>query len=111
MQKGIEAEQRDLFDVQAYVAYADDPMTREERAAQSEAMQDQEFDCRQLSFLSFVLDHYAKERVTELDDTKLGPLLKLKYNNVLADACAELGTPDAVRRAFVGLQKYLYQGQ
>ncbi|MFQ2630483.1 type I restriction-modification enzyme R subunit C-terminal domain-containing protein [Aeromonas caviae] len=107
MQKGIEAEQRYLLDVQAYVAYTDDPMTREERAAQSEAMQDQEFDCRQLSFLSFVLDHYAKERVTELDDTKQGPLLKLKYNNVLAGASAELGTPDAVRRAFVGLQKYL----
>ncbi|MGL4844359.1 MAG: type I restriction-modification enzyme R subunit C-terminal domain-containing protein [Aeromonas veronii] len=66
MQKGIEAEQRYLFDVQVYVAYTDDPMTREERAAQSEAMQDQEFDCRQLSFLSFVLDHYAKERVPSL---------------------------------------------
>ncbi|WP_429033557.1 hypothetical protein, partial [Aeromonas media] len=38
-------------------------------------------------------------------------LPKLKYNNALADAFADLGTPDAVRRAFVGFQKYLYQGQ
>lgn len=38
MQKGIEAEQSDLFDVLAYVAYADDPMTREDRAAQAKAM-------------------------------------------------------------------------
>lgn len=111
MQKVIEAEQSDLFDVLAYVAYADDPMTREERAAQAEAMLSQEFNSKQQAFLSFVLGHYVKEGVTELDDTKLGPLLKLKYNNALADAFAELGTPDAVRSAFVGFQKYLYRGQ
>ncbi|MFM5214285.1 EcoAI/FtnUII family type I restriction enzme subunit R [Aeromonas hydrophila] len=111
MQKLIEAEDSDLFDVLAHVAYADDPMTREERATQAEAMLSQEFDSKQQAFLSFVLGHYVKEGVTELDDTKLGPLLKLKYNNALADAFAELGTPDAVRSAFVGFQKYLYQGQ
>ncbi|WP_447780349.1 EcoAI/FtnUII family type I restriction enzme subunit R [Aeromonas veronii] len=111
MQKVIEAEQSDLFDVLAYVAYADDPMTREERAAQAEAMLGQEFDSKQQAFLSFVLGHYVKEGVTELDDTKLGPLLKLKYNNALADAFAELGNAEVVRRAFVGFQKYLYQGQ
>ncbi|MGN5224216.1 EcoAI/FtnUII family type I restriction enzme subunit R [Aeromonas veronii] len=111
MQKVIEAEQSDLFDVLAYVAYADDPMTREERAAQAEAMLGQEFDSKQQAFLSFVLGHYVKEGVTELDDTKLGPLLKLKYNNALADAFADLGSADVVRRAFVGFQKYLYQGQ
>lgn len=111
MQKLIEAEDSDLFDVLAHVAYADDPMTREARAAQAEAMLSQEFDSKQQAFLSFVLGHYVKEGVTELDDTKLGPLLKLKYNNALADAFAELGTPDAVRSAFVGFQKYLYQGQ
>ncbi|MFM4992084.1 EcoAI/FtnUII family type I restriction enzme subunit R [Aeromonas veronii] len=111
MQKVIEAEQSDLFDVLAYVAYADDPMTREERAAQAEAMLGQEFDSKQQAFLSFVLGHYIKEGVAELDDTKLGPLLKLKYNNALADAFAELGNAEVVRRAFVGFQKYLYQGQ
>ena len=110
MQKLIEAEQSDLFDVLAFVAYADAPLTREQRAAQAEAMLGQEFDNKQHAFLSFVLGHYVKEGVSELDDTKLGPLLKLKYNNALADAFAELGTADVVRRAFVGFQKYLYQG-
>ena len=111
MQKVIEAEQSDLFDVLAFVAYADDPMTRQERATQAKAMLDQEFDSKQQAFLSFVLGHYVKEGVAELDDTKLGPLLKLKYNNALADAFAELGPAEGVRRAFVGFQKYLYQGQ
>lgn len=111
MQKVIEAEQSDLFDVLAYVAYADDPMTREERAAQAEAMLGQEFDSKQQAFLSFVLGHYVKEGVTELDDTKLGPLLKLKYNNALADAEVELGSAQMIRHAFISFQKYLYQGQ
>ena len=110
MQKLIEAEQSDLFDVLAFVAYADAPLTREQRAEQAEAMLAQEFDSKQHAFLSFVLGHYVKEGVTELDDTKLGPLLKLKYNNALADAFAELGSADVVRSAFVGFQKYLYQG-
>ena len=110
MQKLIEAEQSDLFDVLAFVAYADAPLTREQRAEQAEAMLAQEFDSKQHAFLSFVLGHYVKEGVAELDDTKLGPLLKLKYNNALADAFAELGSADVVRSAFVGFQKYLYQG-
>jgi len=111
MQKVIEAEQCDLFDVLAYVAYADEPLTREERAVRAEAIIGKTFDSKQHTFLSFVLGHYIKEGVAELDETKLGPLLKLKYNNALADAFAELGAPDAVRRTFVGFQKYLYQGQ
>lgn len=111
MQKVIEAEQSDLFDVQAYVAYADAPMTREERAVQAGTMLGQEFGNKQQSFLSFVLGHYAKELVTELDDTKLAPLLKLKYNNALADAEVELGSAQMIRHAFISFQKYLYQGQ
>lgn len=111
MQKLIEAEDSDLFDVLAHVAYADDPMTREARAAQAEAMLGQEFDNKQQAFLSFVLGHYVKEGVTELDATKLVPLLKLKYNNALADAEVELGSAHMIRHAFVSFQKYLYQGQ
>ena len=110
MQKVIEAEQSDLFDVLAYVAYADEPLTREARAIRAEMSIGKAFDSKQHAFLSFVLGHYVKEGVAELDETKLGPLLKLKYNNALSDAFAELGSADVVRRAFVGFQKYLYQG-
>ncbi|AKU11449.1 hypothetical protein AzCIB_1548 [Azoarcus sp. CIB] len=37
-------------------------------------------------------------------------MLKLRYNNAIADAFADLGSPDVVRKAFVGFQRYLYQG-
>jgi len=111
MQKVIEAEQSDLFDVLAYVAYADEPLTREARAIRAEMSIGKAFDSKQHAFLSFVLGHYVKEGVAELDETKLGPLLKLKYNNALDDAFADLGSADVVRRAFVGFQKYLYLRQ
>ena len=63
---------------------------------------------KQLAFVDFVLAQYVAQGVDELDAEKLSPLLKLKYNNAIADAFAELGTPDQVRRVFVEFQKHLY---
>jgi type I restriction enzyme R subunit len=44
-----------------------------------------------------------------LDQDKLSPLLKLKYNNAIADAVADLGRPEEIGNIFSGFQKYLYQ--
>ena len=67
-----------------------------------------EFTDKQRAFVDFVLAQYVKQGVGELDAEKLSPLLKLKYNNAIADAFAELGKPDQVRRVFVGFQRHLY---
>ena len=56
-----------------------------------------------------MLAQYVKVGVHELDQAKLSPLLKLKYN-ALADAMADLGQPEQIRTVFIGFQKYLYQG-
>lgn len=109
MQKIIDAEDCDLFDVLAHIAYAEAPLTREERAERAKAVIGTAYSSKQQAFLSFVLAHYVSEGIEELDETKLGPLLKLKYNNAIADAFADLGSPDTVRKAFVGFQQYLYQ--
>ncbi|MBQ1783706.1 MAG: DEAD/DEAH box helicase family protein [Gammaproteobacteria bacterium] len=109
MQKIIDAEDSDLFDVLAHIAYAEAPLTREERAERAKAVISTAYSNKQQAFLSFVLAHYVSEGVEELDETKLGPLLKLKYS-ALPDAFADLGAPDVVRGTFVGFQKYLYQG-
>ena len=109
MQKIIDAEDCDLFDVLAHIAYAEAPLTREERAERAKAVIGTTYSSKQQAFLSFVLAHYVSEGIEELDETKLGPLLKLKYNNAIADAFADLGSPDTVRKAFVGFQRYLYQ--
>jgi len=35
-------------------------------------------------------------------------LLKLKYNNAISDAIADLGKPEEIANVFSGFQKYLY---
>ncbi len=108
MQKIIEAEQSDLFDVLAYVAYALPPVAREVRAAQARTGIHREFNAKQQSFLDFVLAHYVNEGVEELAQEKLSPLLILKYH-ALTDAIADLGAPELILQVFAGFQKYLYQ--
>jgi type I restriction enzyme R subunit len=111
MQKVIEAQSSDLFDVLAYVAFALAPQTRAERAAMAKTEVHQKFTDRQQAFVDFVLAQYVKEGVEELDAEKLTPLLRLRYNNAIADAVADLGSADQIRRVFVGFQKYLYEAR
>lgn len=108
MQKIIDAEKSDLFDVLAHIAYALPPLTREERAAKARVIITQHFNNKLQIFLDFVLAHYVPIGVEELDQTKLTPLLKLKYHNSIADAVADLGKPDEIGKVFAGFQKYLY---
>jgi len=51
----------------------------------------------------------VKEGVEELDAEKLTPLIRLRYNNAIADAVDDLGSADQIRQVFVGFQRYLYQ--
>jgi type I restriction enzyme R subunit len=109
MQRIIDAEKSDLFDVLAHVAYALPPLTREERAQKAKIIISTHFNSRQQVFLDFVLSHYVSVGVEELDQEKLTPLLRLKYHDSIADAVADLGKPDEIGRVFAGFQKYLYR--
>ena len=109
MQKIIDAEKSDLFDVLAHVAYAMPPVTREVRAASAKAHIDSSFNAKQRLFLDFVLQHYVNVGVEELDQDKLTPLLRLKYHDSLADAVADLGAPEQIGAVFAGFQKFLYE--
>jgi len=111
MQKIIDAEKSDWFDVLAYVAYALPPLTREERAARAKVVISTHFNTKQQIFLDFVLTHYISIGVEELDQTKLAPLLKLKYHDSISDAVADLGKPEEISKVSAGFQKYLYQQQ
>lgn len=110
MQKVIDAEKSDLFDVLAHVAYALTPVPREIRAANARVHIHAQFSAKQQAFLEFVLQHYITVGVEELGQEKLNPLLMLKYHNSIADAVADLGgKADQISTAFAGFQKYLYQ--
>ena len=109
MQKIIDAEKCDLFDVLAHIAYALQPVTREDRAAKAKADISAHFNSKQQVFLDFVLSHYVSVGVEELGQEKLTPLLRLKYHNSIADAVADLGRPEDIGKVFASFQKYLYQ--
>jgi len=109
MQKIIDAEKSDLFDVLAHVAYAMPPVTREVRAAGAKTHIDASFNGKQRVFLDFVLQHYVSVGVEELDQEKLTPLLRLRYHNSLADAVADLGEPEEIGQVFAGFQRFLYE--
>jgi type I restriction enzyme R subunit len=109
MQRIIDAENSDIFDVLAHVAYALPPQTREERAAMAREEISHHFHEKQRTFLEFVLAHYVTEGVRELDREKLRPLLNLKYHDSIQDAVTDLGRPEEIAAVFAGFQKYLYQ--
>ncbi|MBK8378832.1 MAG: DEAD/DEAH box helicase family protein [Nitrospira sp.] len=111
MQKIIDAERSDLFDVLAHVAYALPPLSREDRASKAKVEISHHFNSKQQVFLDFVLSHYVTVGVEELDQEKLTQLLRLKYHNSIADAVADLGKPEEIGQVFAGFQKYLYQPQ
>jgi type I restriction enzyme R subunit len=110
MQRIIEADKSDLYDVLAYVAFALPVETRATRAERAKAHNATTYGQKQQAFLAFVLDQYVKQGVEELDADKLTPLLKLKYS-AINDAMAELGDAVQVRQAFVGMQRYLYSSK
>ncbi len=103
----IEAQDSDLYDVLAYIAFNRPPVTRAERVESHRAEIFREYDYRQQDFLRFVLGHYVEQGVSELDPDKLPQLIELKYNTV-GDAIQELGPVQDIREVFVGFQKRLY---
>lgn len=105
--KMIEAENSDLYDVLAYIAYSKQPVSRAERVEAHKELIFSHYDYRQKEFLEFVLNHYVERGVGELDTDKLPVLIELKYYSV-GDAVAELGNVSNIRQVFVEFQEYLY---
>lgn len=107
LQKLINAEKSDLFDVLEYVSFAINPITREERVINSKPNIFKGLDDKQKDFLDFVLSKYIETGVSELAQEKLPSLLELKYYSI-TDASEQLGGVDKIRNTFIDFQKYLY---
>ncbi len=109
MKRLINAEKSDLFDVLAYIAFAEAPITRETRVKERHDVIVGQFDEKLRIFIDFVLDQYIKEGVGELDQDKLPQLIELKYK-AISDANKLLGGVGRIRDAFIQFQKHLYDG-
>ena len=103
----INAENSDLYDVLSYIAYANDPITREQRVANSQKLIFSLLSDEQKEFIEFVLQQYINEGVYELDLDKLPQLLELKYQS-LKDAFKILGDPEGLNKLFTEFQGKLY---
>ena len=108
LQKLINAEKSDLYDVLEYVSFAIKPITREERVSNSKINILAGLDDKQKEFIDFVLAKYIETGVEELDQEKLPGLLELKYHSI-ADATAKLGGVNIIKDTFISFQKYLYE--
>lgn len=107
LQKMIDAEQSDLFDVLTYISFLIKPISRVERVSQTKEKIFKGLNERQKEFLDFVLSKYEEKGVEELDEEKLPILLNLKYH-AIADAEKSLGDVQQIRKIFFAFQKDLY---
>lgn len=110
LQKMIDAEKSDLYDVLAYFSFSLQPLTRIERVAGAKSDIYNELDPKQQEFLDFVLSQYIENGVGTLDESKLGNLILLKYS-AYTDAERVFGGVDKIRSTFFRFQKHLYQPQ
>jgi len=110
LQRIVDAEKSDLFDVLEYVAFAAKPITREARVEKASSAIYKGLDDKQKEFLEFVLSKYIETGVEELDQQKLPKLLELKYQSI-SDAVSILGGVDRIQATFISFQKYLYEEQ
>lgn len=107
LQKIVDAEKSDLFDVLEFIAYSAKPITREERVAKAQGNIFALLEPAQKEFLEFVLTKYIETGVEELDNEKLPDLLTLKYH-AISDAAERLGGVPKIRELFLGFQRWLY---
>ena len=109
LQKLIDAESSDLFDVLEYVFNSETkPITRADRVEIAKLKIYTIFDEKQREFINFVLDKYIESGVEELSQEKLPVLLELKYNS-LSEAQRILGKTINIKDMFVNFQQYLYR--
>jgi type I restriction enzyme R subunit len=108
LQKLVDMENSDLYDVLEYVFNGDYiAMTREARAKAAEATIFALLNDKQKEFLAFVLSKYVETGVDELDQEKLPILLTNKYQS-LEDAKEILGDVANISRLFIDFQEHLY---
>lgn len=109
LQKLINAEKSDLYDVLEYVINSDrKPITRSERVLAAQPNILNLLNDKQKEFINFVLNKYVEAGIDELDQDNLPVLLENKYQS-LPDAGAALGDLMLVKDLFFEFQKYLYE--
>ena len=107
IQKLVNAENSDLFDLLEYVSFQYKPISRAIRAERSRKELEAEYEKSTLEFVDFLVDQYTQSGVEELDEEKLSTLLEIKYKSV-NDGIRILGGIPNARDVFFNFQRNLY---
>lgn len=78
MQKAVEAQDSDLQDVLAYVAFASDPVPRVDRAALAKEATFKSANDKQSAFVEFLLGQYVERGIDKLVSSRVKLLLELR---------------------------------
>ena len=108
LQKMINAEKSDLFDVLAFFSFHKTVITRSDRVQWAERDIMSGLSDTEKEFIEFILRRYVESGFEELNQDRLPQLLRLKYHS-LHDAEKQLGDPEKIRHAFFAFQEELYQ--
>jgi type I restriction enzyme R subunit len=107
VKEALNAEESDLYDILAHIAYSNSMRTREHRAETGRRRIGDMYESKMAAFLDYVLNSYVEYGEGNLDRSKLKDFVKLKYGT--AKECAEeLGGMPNVIDAYVDFQRHLY---
>ncbi|MCX6754004.1 MAG: restriction endonuclease subunit R, partial [Candidatus Nomurabacteria bacterium] len=107
IQRVVNGEDCDLFDVLSYLSYNTPLITRQQRVDNTKENIFEGVDENNKEFLDFVISKYQEKGVEELGEEKLSQLLNLKYKTV-SDAINILGDVGLIRSTFFDFQEHLY---
>jgi type I restriction enzyme R subunit len=107
VQKIVDAQDSDLFDVLAYISFTTPAITRYERVNRTKRLLQEGLDEKEVDFLDFVLSKFKVRGSDELNEDKLPVLLNLKYHSI-DDAIQRLGGVQKIREHFFAFQNILF---
>ena len=108
IQRLLDAQKSDIFDVLEYIRFNIQFISRAKRVQLARDRILQDINEQQREFILFVLSNYEQSGVEELAEERLPDLIKIKYGTTY-DAQEQLGVMEKIRELFCGFQKTLYQ--
>ena len=103
----IHAEDSDMFDVLANVAFDTKPVKRSKRVEVAKSKFGI-YSSTQRELIEFIVDQYDRSGEGELDESKISDHIVLKYGSI-EDGKQSLGDLKEIRDLYIGFQKHLYE--
>ena len=107
----FEAKESDIYDVLTHLSFNMDIKTRSERVlsvSNSKFVEKYHSD-KAKQFIEFILERYRKDGVKELDEDKLGDLVKLSGLGTVKEVSNYFGGIPQMREDYFGLQREIYR--